>query len=167
MGPTLPPPPHRSPPQPLAAPQPPGRLHRDMPCTCQLWPHAAWAPHVLATAACQPPPAWPHHKPVICEPGVWRERGWPPAASSGDTNWVKAALLTLPQTSLPLPFQLIATSQTWHVILLTILTLGAGGRFDSHFWTQSGAPSPYLAFRAPPRFQAIYGVESVYRFKLF
>ena len=37
-----------------------------------------------------------------------------------------------------------------HVILLTILTLGAGGRFDSHFWTQSGAPSPYLAFRAPP-----------------
>ena len=92
-----------------------GRLHRDMPCTCQLWPHAAWAPHVLATAACQPPPAWPHHKPVICEPGVWRERGWPPAASSGDTNWVKAALLTLPQTSLPLPFQLIATSQTWTV----------------------------------------------------
>ena len=75
-----------------------------------------------------------------------------------------------------------------HVILLTILTLGAGGRFDSHFWTQSGAPSPYLAFRAPPafklymvlkacpafnpylafrappsRFQAIYGVESVPR----
>ena len=52
-----------------------------------------------------------------------------------------------------------------HVILLTILTLGAGGRFDSHFWTQSGAPSPYLAFRAPPRFQAIYGVESVPRFQ--
>ena len=50
-----------------------------------------------------------------------------------------------------------------HVILLTILTLGAGGRFDSHFWTQSGAPSPYLAFRAPPRFHAIYGVESVPR----
>ena len=47
----------------------------------------------------------------------------------------------------------------------TILTLGAGGRFDSHFWTQSGAPSPYLAFRAPPRFQAIYGVESVPRFQ--
>ena len=53
----------------------------------------------------------------------------------------------------------------FHVILLTILTLGAGGRFDSHFWTQSGAPSPYLAFRAPPRFQAIYGVESVPRFQ--
>ena len=52
-----------------------------------------------------------------------------------------------------------------HVILLTILTLRAGGRFDSHFWTQSGAPSPYLAFRAPPRFQAIYGVESVPRFQ--
>ena len=51
------------------------------------------------------------------------------------------------------------------MILLTILTLGAGGRFDSHFWTQSGAPSPYLAFRAPPRFQAIYGVESVPRFQ--
>ena len=47
----------------------------------------------------------------------------------------------------------------------TILTLGAGGHFDSHFWTQSGAPSPYLAFRAPPRFQAIYGVESVPRFQ--
>ena len=46
-----------------------------------------------------------------------------------------------------------------------ILTLRAGGRFDSHFWTQSGAPSPYLAFRAPPRFQAIYGVESVPRFQ--
>ena len=53
----------------------------------------------------------------------------------------------------------------FHVILLTILTLRAGGRFDSHFWTQSGAPSPYLAFRAPPRFQAIYGVESVPRFQ--
>ena len=35
----------------------------------------------------------------------------------------------------------------------TILTLRAGGRFDSHFWTQSGAPSPYLAFRAPPAFK--------------
>ena len=52
-----------------------------------------------------------------------------------------------------------------HVILLTILTLRAGGRFNFHFWTQSGAPSPYLAFRAPPRFQAIYGVESVPRFQ--
>ena len=51
------------------------------------------------------------------------------------------------------------------MILLTILTLRAGGRFDSHFWTQSGAPSPYLAFRAPPRFQAKYGVESVPRFQ--
>ena len=40
-----------------------------------------------------------------------------------------------------------------HVILLTILTLGAGGRFDSHFWTQSGALSPYLAFRASPAFK--------------
>ena len=57
------------------------------------------------------------------------------------------------------------STRTTHVILLTILTLGAGGRFDSHFWTQSGAPSPYLAFRAPPRFQAIYGVESVPRFQ--
>ena len=56
-------------------------------------------------------------------------------------------------------------SSPLHVILLTILTLRAGGRFDSHFWTQSGAPSPYLAFRAPPRFQAIYGVESVPRFQ--
>merc|ERR1712155_412750 len=47
-----------------------------------------------------------------------------------------------------------------------ILTLRAGGRFDSHFWTQSAAPSPYLAFRAPPpRFQAIYCVESVPRFQ--
>ena len=52
-----------------------------------------------------------------------------------------------------------------HVILLTIVTLRAEGRFDSHFWTQSGAPSSYLAFRAPPRFQAIYGVESVPRFQ--
>ena len=43
----------------------------------------------------------------------------------------------------------------------TILTLRAGGRFDSYFWTQSGAPSPYFAFRAPPRFKPIYGVESV------
>ena len=51
------------------------------------------------------------------------------------------------------------------MILLTILTLRAGGRFDSSFLTQSGAPSPYLALRAPPRFQAIYGIESVPRFQ--
>ena len=35
----------------------------------------------------------------------------------------------------------------------TILTLRAWGRFDSNIWTQSGAPSPYLAFRAPPAFK--------------
>ena len=29
----------------------------------------------------------------------------------------------------------------------------------------SGAPSPYLAFRAPLRFKPIYGVESVPRFQ--
>ena len=49
-------------------------------------------------------------------------------------------------------FKMLSPSVS-HVILLTILTLGAGGRFDFHFWTQSGAPSPYLAFRAPPAFK--------------
>ena len=65
-------------PSPASAPAPQASRDMpccDMPCTCQLWPHAAWWPHVLAMAACQPPPSQPHHKPVILCPGVWLERG--------------------------------------------------------------------------------------------
>ena len=47
----------------------------------------------------------------------------------------------------------------------TILTLGAGGRFDSHFWTQSGALSPYLAFRAPPAFKLYMVLKACLAFK--
>merc|ERR1712197_273803 len=56
-------------------------------------------------------------------------------------------------TNLPVPYDLLCDCELFEAFPPTILTLRAGGRFDSHFWTQSGAPSPYLAFRAPPAFK--------------
>ena len=86
--------------------------------------------------------------------------GW--VANKREVNKKTQYLVRNPPPGASIPC-LPADPRLVHVILLTILTLGAGVRFDSHFWTQSGAPSPYLAFRAPPRFQAIYVVESVPR----
>ena len=96
--------------------------------TGQPWHALLWhALHMPAVAACCLVATCPRHGgmsasslPATSQTGYLESRclagaGLPPAASSGDTNWVKAALLTLPQTSLPLPFQLIATSQTWTV----------------------------------------------------
>ena len=34
-----------------------------------------------------------------------------------------------------------------------VLSINYLNLIDSHFWTQSGAPSSYLAFRAPPTFK--------------
>ena len=78
----------------------------------------------------------------VCKPNGMCVMEWGDVTDM--SGWVRLCIL-LYDVSPRLSYQ--------HVILLTILTLGAGGRFDSHFWTQSGAPSPYLAFRAPPAFK--------------
>ena len=45
----------------------------------------------------------------------------------------------------------IKTTLKTHVILLTILTLGAGGRSECQIWTRSAALSPKMGVEAPPR----------------
>ena len=118
--------------------------------TGQPWHALLWhALHMPAVAACCLVTTCPRHGgmsasnlPATSQTGYLVSRclagaGLPPPASSGDTNWVKAALLTLPQTSLPLPFQLIATSQTWTVDTDTGLAIsqcwhGEGSQSNNH-----------------------------------